>query len=91
MFPVRIKSENIVGIWAGACSLPVKIEPKAIMLSPDKLAMEKAGGVMWIPLGIVAIGNVLRPFPLDDIEPLLDFKEETVNEEADKLLGEEDV
>lgn len=93
MFPVRIKSKNIIGIWAGVCSLPQRVEPKAIMTSPDKLLMGKEQ-VMWVPVGLVVIKDsegkgVLIPASIDDIEVLFETPSE-FNEEADKVLGEEE-
>ncbi len=90
MFPVRIKSKNIVGVWAGACSLPVQVGGATGALAVPNNPQGKQT-TMWLPLGIVAIDNMLIPFPLDDIEPLLDFEKETADELADEILGEENV
>ena len=88
MFPVRIKSKNIVGIWAGACSMPVQIGGVTGALAVPNAPQGKQG-IVWVPLGIVAIGNTLVPFPLDDIEPMLDFEKETVDELADERLDKD--
>ena len=88
MFPVRIKSRNIVGIWAGACSLPVQVGEATGGLAVPNNPQGKTQ-MMWVLLGIVAIDGGLIPFPLDDIEPLLDFEKETSDEKADKILDKE--
>lgn len=74
-----------MGIWAGACSLPIQIGGATGSLTVPNNPQGKQS-IAWVPLGIVAIGDALIPFPLDDIEPLLDFAEE--KETTDKSLGE---
>lgn len=57
MFPVRIKSKNIMGIWAGACSLPVQVGETTGSLVTPGLSEGKVQ-MMWVPLGIVAINHI---------------------------------